>query len=35
MEWLTDYKIPVGKTAKAIFDWMKDQSLPCSTRFPW
>ena len=24
MEWLTDYKIPVGKTAKAVFDWMND-----------
>ncbi|MCF1708891.1 choline ABC transporter permease subunit [Tabrizicola sp. J26] len=24
MDWLTDYKIPVGKTAKAVFDWMKD-----------
>ena len=24
MEWLTDYKIPVGKGAKAIFDWMND-----------
>jgi glycine betaine/proline transport system permease protein len=22
MDWLTDYKIPVGKTAKAAFDWM-------------
>jgi len=22
LEWLTDYKIPVGKTAKAVFDWM-------------
>jgi glycine betaine/proline transport system permease protein len=22
MDWLTDYKIPVGKTAKAIFDWL-------------
>ncbi|MFN0114895.1 MAG: choline ABC transporter permease subunit [Paracoccaceae bacterium] len=22
MDWLTDYKIPVGKTAKAVFDWM-------------
>ena len=22
MDWLTDHKIPVGKTAKAIFDWM-------------
>jgi glycine betaine/proline transport system permease protein len=24
MDWLTDYKIPVGKTAKAVFDWMND-----------
>ncbi|MBV0912397.1 choline ABC transporter permease subunit [Anianabacter salinae] len=24
MEWLTEYKIPVGKTAKAIFDWVRD-----------
>ena len=24
MDWLTDYKIPVGKTAKSIFDWMND-----------
>ena len=24
MNWLTDYKIPVGKTAKAVFDWMTD-----------
>ncbi len=24
MEWLTDYKIPVGKVAKAIFTWMND-----------
>lgn len=22
MDWLTDYKIPVGKTAKSVFDWM-------------
>jgi len=22
MNWLTDYKIPVGKTAKAVFEWM-------------
>ena len=22
MEWLTDHKIPVGKAAKAVFDWM-------------
>ena len=24
MDWLTDYKIPVGKVAKAIFTWMND-----------
>jgi glycine betaine/proline transport system permease protein len=24
MEWLTDYKIPVGRTAKSVFDWMND-----------
>lgn len=23
MEWLTDHKIPVGKTAKSIFDWLQ------------
>ncbi len=22
MDWLTDHKLPVGKTAKAVFDWM-------------
>jgi glycine betaine/proline transport system permease protein len=24
MDWLTEYKIPVGKAAKAVFDWMND-----------
>ncbi len=24
MDWLTAYKIPVGKTAKTVFDWLKD-----------
>ncbi len=24
MTWLTDTKIPVGKTAKAVFDWLQD-----------
>jgi glycine betaine/proline transport system permease protein len=24
MDWLTDTKIPVGKAAKAVFDWMND-----------
>jgi glycine betaine/proline transport system permease protein len=28
MDWLTDYKIPVGKMAKTIFDWMKDNLSP-------
>lgn len=28
MDWLTDNKIPVGKAAKAIFDWMKDHLGP-------
>ena len=23
MEWLTDHKIPVGKTAKSVFDWLQ------------
>ncbi len=24
MDWLTDNKIPVGKWAKAVFDWLQD-----------
>ena len=24
MEWLTDYKIPVGKVSKTAFTWMKE-----------
>ena len=28
MDWLTDTKIPVGKTAKAIFEWLKDVGEP-------
>jgi glycine betaine/proline transport system permease protein len=24
MDWLTDYKIPIGKIAKAVFDWMNE-----------
>ncbi len=28
MVWLTDHKIPVGKVAKTIFDWMKDNLSP-------
>ncbi len=26
MEWLTETKIPVGKTAKNVFDWLKDNA---------
>jgi glycine betaine/proline transport system permease protein len=28
MDWLTDHKVPVGKVAKTIFDWMKDNLSP-------
>lgn len=28
MDWLTDNKIPVGKTAKAAFEWLKDAGEP-------
>ena len=28
MDWLTDYKIPVGKSAKAAFDWLNDNAEP-------
>ncbi len=28
MEWLTDNKIPVGKTSKALFDWLQDVGEP-------
>jgi glycine betaine/proline transport system permease protein len=28
LDWLTDYKIPVGKVAKSIFDWMKENLSP-------
>ena len=28
MDWLTDNKIPIGKTAKAIFEWLKDVGEP-------
>lgn len=28
MDWLTDTKIPVGKVAKTIFDWMKENLSP-------
>ncbi len=28
MDWLTETKIPVGKFAKGIFDWLKDEGEP-------
>ena len=28
MDWLTDTKIPIGKTAKAVFEWLKDVGEP-------
>ena len=28
MDWLTETKIPVGKVAKAIFDWLKEHASP-------
>ena len=28
MDWLTDNKIPVGKAAKVVFDWMKENLAP-------
>jgi glycine betaine/proline transport system permease protein len=27
MDWLTDSKIPVGKTAKVVFDWLQDNAF--------
>jgi glycine betaine/proline transport system permease protein len=24
MEWLTETKIPIGKTAKTVFEWLQD-----------
>jgi len=28
MEWLTDHKIPVGRTAKSVFDWLQANAAP-------
>jgi len=28
MEWLEDYKIPVGKASKYVFDWAKEHLKP-------
>lgn len=28
LDWLTDHKIPIGKTAKTVFDWLQDVGEP-------
>ncbi|MEO1733658.1 MAG: choline ABC transporter permease subunit [Pseudomonadota bacterium] len=35
MEWMTDYKIPVGKTAKRAFDWLQDVGEPFFNWLSW
>ncbi|MES0827623.1 choline ABC transporter permease subunit [Ruegeria sp. SCP11] len=35
MEWLTETKIPVGKTAKSVFDWLQDVGEPFFDWLSW
>ncbi|MCF6316743.1 MAG: choline ABC transporter permease subunit [Marinosulfonomonas sp.] len=35
MDWLTETKIPVGKFAKGIFDWLKDEGEPFFDWLSW
>lgn len=35
MEWMTDYKIPVGKTAKTAFDWLQEVGEPFFDWLSW
>ncbi len=35
MDWLTDTKIPVGKTAKAVFEWLQDIGEPFFDWLSW
>ena len=35
MDWLTETKIPVGKFAKGIFDWLKDSGEPFFDWLSW
>ncbi|MCB1336957.1 MAG: choline ABC transporter permease subunit [Maritimibacter sp.] len=35
MTWLTDTKIPVGKTAKSVFDWLQDVGGPVFDWIAW
>ena len=35
MDWLTETKIPVGKTAKRLFDWLQDTGEPFFDWLSW
>jgi glycine betaine/proline transport system permease protein len=35
MEWLTDTKIPVGRTARSVFDWLQDVGEPFFDWLAW
>ncbi len=35
MDWLTDNKIPVGKTAKAVFEWLQEVGEPFFDWLSW
>lgn len=35
MNWLTDWKIPVGKQAKLVFDWLQDVGAPFFDWLSW
>ncbi|MDP4033078.1 MAG: choline ABC transporter permease subunit [Pseudorhodobacter sp.] len=35
MEWLTETKIPIGKVAKQIFDWLKENGAPVFDFLGW
>ncbi|GGD26853.1 choline ABC transporter permease subunit [Sinisalibacter lacisalsi] len=35
MNWLTEWKIPVGKTARTVFDWLQDVGAPFFDWVSW
>jgi len=35
MDWLTETKIPIGSTAKAVFDWLKTNAAPLFDAMSW
>lgn len=35
MDWLTETKIPIGSTAKAVFDWLKTHAAPLFDAMSW